>query len=234
MRQSLESRSGQPGENPDRRDLLTAIAIFVLAVATFAPTLTAEFLHYDDYWLVVNNERVMDGLSVDGLVYAFTASDAGYPKPLTLISWMMDADLSGGEPWSFHLTNVLLHAAGAAALFFFLRCATGSLWRSALLAALWAVHPLRVESVAWAAERKDVLSGLLGFLALWAYVLYTRRNQARFAVAGMLLLTLSLLAKPTLVTLPALLVLLDIWPLRRTSLLPPETGQPATWRRLGL
>ena len=128
---------------------------------------------------------------------------------------MLDSQFYGPKPWGYHLTNVLLHAATAIVLFLVLRRMTGRLWPSALVAALFAVHPLRAESVAWVTERKDMLSGLFFTLTLWAYVGYVRRRFSLARYLGiMFLFALGLMAKPAVATLPAVLLLLDYWPLR--------------------
>src|SRR5437667_8281692 len=148
---------------------------------------------------------------------AFTHVHAANWHPLTTIPHMLDRQLYGLQPWGHHLTNVLLHSAAAVFLFLALRELTKALWPSAFVAALFAIHPLRVSSVAWVAERKDVLSGVFFMLTLWAYarfVLSSRPSSGRYTMA-LLLFALGLMCKPTLVTLPFVLLLLDYWPLRR-------------------
>ena len=175
-----------------------------------------DFVNYDDNLLVYENPIVARGVTAHGLAWAFTTSAANMWYPLTWISYMLDSQVYGTQPWGYHLTNVLLHAATAVVLFLALRRMTGSLWSSALVALVFAVHPLRAEAVAWVGERKSPLSGLFFVATIAAYVAYVRRplSLARYlAVAG--LFTLGLLAKPTLVTLPFLLLLLDYWPLGR-------------------
>ncbi len=196
------------------------LAAGVLAGVTFlvfARALGAGFVNFDDPFYVTRNAHVTSGLSAAGTRWAFTTFDVFNWHPLTWLSLQLDATLFGTNARGFHLTNVLLHAANAAVLFLALRSLTGVFWRSAAVALLFAVHPLRVESVAWVAERKDVLSLFFGLLALWAYAAYARRPSAGryLAVAG--LFTLSLLAKPMLVTLPCLFLVLDWWPLRRLA-----------------
>lgn len=205
-----------------RRDWLTAVALAAVAFAVFYPALDYEFVNFDDDVYVTKNASVQGGLSARGVRYAFTSFDCSNWHPLTWLSLELDASLwrkADGTPDSsgFHQTSVLLHAANAALLFLALRALTGAYWRSAAVALLFAVHPLRAESVAWVAERKDVLSALFGLSALWAYASYVRRPSAwRYvAVAGPF--TLSLLAKPMLVTLPCLFLVLDWWPLRRVE-----------------
>ena len=155
------------------------------------------------------------GSPLENLRWAATAFHSGHWHPLTWLSLALDCELFGPVPGPLHVVNVLLHAANAALLFGWLAAATGSVRRSAVVAALFALHPLRVESVAWVTERKDVLSGFFFMLTLWAYVAYAARPTAwRYArvVAG---LALGLLAKPILVIVPFVLLLLDFWPLGR-------------------
>ncbi|HZQ47582.1 MAG TPA: hypothetical protein VFC07_11250, partial [Verrucomicrobiae bacterium] len=192
---------------------------FVLALITFAvfgQTLHHKFIDFDDNEYVYENPVVTRGLTIKGIAWAFAGAHAHNWHPLTWLSHMLDCQLYGLHPGGHHLTNVLLHTATVILLFLVLRQMTGTLWRSALVAALFAVHPLRVESVAWVAERKDVLSGLFFVLTVGAYVRYARRpwSAVRYGlVAG--LLALGLMCKPMLVTLPLVLLLLDNWPLQR-------------------
>jgi protein O-mannosyl-transferase len=191
--------------------------LLLLAVAlVFGQTLQHDFVDFDDQQYVVNNPQVVRGLTGDGLVWAFTASHAGNWHPLTWLSHQLDCQLYGLEPWGHHLTSVLLHAATAIVLFLVLRKMTGDVWPSAFVAAVFAVHPLRAESVAWVAERKDVLSGLFFMLTLGAYLGYARRPFSLFRyLLVVLLFGLGLMSKPMLVTAPFVLLLLDYWPLRR-------------------
>jgi tetratricopeptide (TPR) repeat protein len=154
-------------------------------------------------------------VTVEGIAWAFTQTHAANWHPVTWISHMLDCQFYGLNPRGHHLTNVLLHIATTILLFLVLRQMTGSLWRSAFVAAVFAIHPLRVESVAWVAERKDVLSGLFFMLTVWAYVRYVReRSPVRYGLM-LLLFALGLMSKPILVTLPFVLLLLDYWPLNR-------------------
>ncbi len=208
-----------------RRDWLAAAVLAGLAFAALAPALACDFVNFDDFTYVIRNAQVKDGLSAAGVRWAFTTSRAANWHPLAWLSLQLDATLFGPGPLGFHLTNVLLHAANAALLFLALRALTGAFWRSAAVALLFAVHPLRVESVAWVSERKDVLSAAFGLLALAAYAGYARAPSLRRYLAVVAALLLSLLAKPMLVTLPCLLLVLDWWPLRRAR-------EPRDWGRL--
>ena len=190
----------------------------VLVWAVFGQTLGFAFVDYDDPMNVTENPDVAGGLSWKGMGWAFTHAQVGHWDPLTTISHMLDCQFYGLDPWGHHLTNVLLHAVSAMLLFLLLREMTSAFWRSAFVAAVFAVHPLRVESVAWITERKDVLSGLFFLLTLWAYVWYVRQPGARgryLAVIG--LFAAGLMCKAMIVTLPAVLLLLDYWPLRRIA-----------------
>ncbi|MEN6405641.1 MAG: tetratricopeptide repeat protein [Thermoguttaceae bacterium] len=189
----------------------------LLAVALiFGQTLRYKFVNYDDNKYVTENPHVSGGLSAESVAWALTERHANNWHPLTWMSHMLDCQIFGTWAGGHHAVNVLLHAAVAIALFLTLRRMTGDFWPSALAAALFAVHPLRVESVAWISERKDVLSGLLFVLTLAAYVRYVRRPTAASAyLTVVVLFVLGLMAKPMLVTLPLVLLLLDYWPLER-------------------
>ena len=216
-----------------RTDAWRAIAVcacLVLAVLlVFSRTLSQGFSNIDDFAFVTNEPHVSGGFSWSGIAWAFSNGPAGEWYPLSMLSHMLDCQLYGLHPAGHHLTNVLLHAATAVTLFLVLWRMTGGLWPSALVAALFAVHPLHVESVAWIAERRDVLSGLLFMLTLGAYVEYIRhpRSLGRYlAVIG--LFALGLMAKQIVVTLPPLLLLLDFWPLGRFGQAQSITAQRAS------
>ena len=221
----------------DGRRAAVVCALLLLAVGlVFGRTVGHEFVNYDDGNYVSANPAVAGGLTAAGIRWAFTQRHADNWHPLTWLSHMLDVRLYGLNAWGHHLSSVLLHAAAAIALFLLLRSLTGRLWPSALAAALFAIHPLRVESVAWVAERKDVLSGLLFMLTLGAYVRYVRRPRSAVRyLAVFALFALGLMAKPMLVPLPLLLLVLDWWPLGRLA--PADTarrpGQRA-WRLGGL
>ncbi len=204
---------------PQRFQILAICALLALAVGlVFGQTVRHEFVNFDDNMYVYENPQVSRGLGAQGIAWVFTHSHGGNWHPLTGLSHMADCQLYGLNAGGHHLTNVLLHAAAAVLLFLVLWRMTGGFWPSALAAAVFAVHPLRVESVAWIAERKDVLSGLLFVLTLGAYVRYVRNP---FSLGRYLLLlavfALGLMAKPMLVTLPLVLLLLDYWPLGRMA-----------------
>ena len=213
--QSFSRANGQPVIAGIVCTLLAAIVFLV-----FGQTLRHEFINYDDQEYVYENPRITSGLSLDGIQWAFTHVHAGNWHPLTTISHKLDCQLYGVQPWGHHLTNVLLHVLAAVFLFLALRELTGVLWPSAVVAAVFAIHPLRVESVAWISERKDVLSGVFFMLTLWAYACYARSNRfspGRYATV-VVLFAVGLMCKPSLVTLPFVLLLLDYWPLRRVAM----------------
>src|SRR5208282_2995750 len=204
-----------------RRDQRWRVAglCLVLAAITFAvfgQTLTHQFVNFDDNDYVYDNPLVTGGLNMKGLAWAFTHADCQLYHPLTMLSFMGDYQLHGLHAGGYHFTNVLLHTASVILLFLILRQMTGALWRSAFVAAVFAIHPLRVESVAWVAERKDVLGAFFFMLTLGAYARYVRspHSPARYLVVAVAFL-MALLSKPTVVTLPFVLLLLDYWPLRR-------------------
>jgi protein O-mannosyl-transferase len=199
-----------------------AAGIALLAFAVFLPATLFEFNTYDDPDFVTANPHVQAGLTAEGFKWAWRSEVARNWHPVTMLTHMLDCELSGVRPGWPHLVNVLLHAANAALLFLVLSRMTQTLWRSAFVAALFAVHPLHVESVAWVAERKDVLSTLFWFLTLWAYARYAdgvkfQRSNFKFYALTFVLLAIGLMCKAMLVTVPFVLLLLDYWPLRRTK-----------------
>ena len=173
------------------------------------------FVNYDDSLYVTDNSHVQAGLSLQGVKWAFTTGENANWHPLTWLSHMLDVELYDLKPWGHHFTSLLLHILNTVLLFLLLARMTGSLWRSGLVAALFGVHPLHVESVAWVAERKDVLSTLFWILTMWAYVRYAEHPGVKRYLPVAVLFALGLSAKPMLVTLPFVLLLLDYWPLRR-------------------
>jgi len=177
-----------------------------------------EFINYDDNVYITDNAQVQEGLTSKGIIWACTTSHTGNWHPLTWMSHMLDCELYGLNPWGHHLTNVLIHLANTILLFLGLRWMTGAIWRSGLVAALFALHPLHVESVAWVAERKDVLSTFFWMLTMLAYVHYVNRPGGKRYLLVLVTFSLGLMSKPMLVTLPFVLLLLDYWPLNRFQL----------------
>ena len=186
----------------------------------FGRAITFPFINLDDAAYVYEQPLIARGFSWAGVIWAFTHVHSGNWHPLTSISHMLDCELFGLNPGGPHLINVFLHTVAVALLFLFLVRMTGSLWRSAFVSALLAWHPLRVESVAWISERKDVLSACFFFLTLLAWLHYVRTRNWIYYSLVLILFALGLMAKPMLVTLPFLLLLLDYWPLSRFSRLP--------------
>lgn len=198
-----------------------------LAAALVAATLLAYadvgqlgFVRYDDPQYVTENPIVQAGLSAEGMRWAFGTFAAANWHPLTWLSHMLDVELFGIRPGPAHRVNLALHVANVLLLFGLLRVWTGALWRPALVAGLFALHPMHVESVAWISERKDVLSTLFWLLSTAAWTRFVRRGSRGAYAAALLLMALGLLAKPMLVTLPFTLLLLDLWPFRRLGRVP--------------
>src|SRR5690349_11444493 len=197
------------------RTLAVCGALVVLVWLVFGRTLGSDFVNYDDNTYVYGNSLTRAGLSWSGLMRAFADTHTDNWHPLTLISHMIDCQLFGLKPGGHHFTNVLLHTIAVLLLFAFLRKTTARFWSSAFVAALFAIHPLRVESVAWIAERKDVLSGVFFFLTLISYADYVITPSLRNYIVVAIAFALGLMSKPMLVTTPAVLLLLDYWPLNR-------------------
>ena len=181
----------------------------------FGQTLWHDFINYDDPRYVYENTKITGGLGISGIAWAFTHIHSLNWHPITTISHMLDCQLYGLKAGWHHFTNVLLHTLAVMLLFLALQQMTGTIWRSAFVAAVFAIHPLRVESVAWIAERKDVLSGVFFMLTLLAYTYYVRLPRIRRYLLVLVLFACGLMCKPMLVTLPFVLLLLDYWPLDR-------------------
>ena len=197
--------------------LIVCIGLAVVVIGTYWPVRNYEFLHYDDDVYVTDNSQVKQGLSWQGIQWAFTTGHASNWHPLTWLSLMLDCELFGVKAGPMHIVNVMFHITNSILLFFILARMTKGVWQSAFIAALFALHPLHVESVAWVAERKDVLSTLFWLLTMLVYARYAERPSAGRYMAVLILFAVGLLAKPMLVTLPFVLLLLDYWPLGRFS-----------------
>src|SRR5271157_2887940 len=204
-----------------RQTWLICLGLALAVLAAYAPVWSAGFITYDDPVYVTSNDMVQHGVSWAGIVWAFSNVHASMWHPLTWLSYLVDSQLYGMNPGGFHFTNVLLHLANSMLLFLLLQRMTKARWPSALAAALFALHPLHVESVAWISERKDVLSTLFWILSVGAYVRYVEESAVKrpksktFYIGSVVLFALGLMAKPMLVTLPFILLLLDYWPLQR-------------------
>ena len=195
--------------------VLICAALVAATLAVYAPVRHLPFLLYDDEQYVTQNPPVQAGLTAASVRWAFTSFHASNWHPLTWLSHMADVELFGTSAAGPHVENALLHALNACLVFLWLAGLTGSIWRSAAVAALFALHPQRVESVAWVAERKDLLCACFGLLALLAWTRFAKRGSRVAYGAAFAAMTLGLLAKPMLVALPLLLFVLDFWPLRR-------------------
>ncbi len=235
--------TAKPNHKPlaERSVRTIALLLALLAFGAYWRAGTCEFVNLDDNVYVYENPVVTQGLTWDGVKWAFGADllfrtkYSDYWMPLTILSRMLDVEMFGLNPTGHHLVNVMLHAAGAVLTFVVLARLSGALWPSAFAAALFAVHPLHVESVAWVTERKDVLSTVFWWLTIWAYAEYRGKpTGGRYALI-LLPFTVGLLTKPMLITLPCVLLLLDVWPLRRIGLAEAFSGQAnAALRRVVL
>lgn len=211
--------------------LLVCVALIVLTTAAFWQINSNDFINYDDDLYIYQNDHIKDGLNRQSFLWAFTTTSNNNWHPLTWLSYMLDYQFSGLSPHGYHLTNLLLHLANVILLFLVFNRMTGALWPSAMVAALFALHPLHVQSVAWVAERKDVLSACFWFLTMWAYVRYTKRPVLTNYFLILFFFVLGLLSKPMLVTLPFVLLLLDYWPLARWPLTPQVAKNLATGKK---
>jgi len=212
--------------SPLRRKLPVLLLLTVATAAVYGQAWNFSFIHYDDPLYVTDNAIVQKGLTREGLRWAFTTNDANIWHPLTWLSHMLDVSLFGLAPGPHHLVNLLFHLLNTTLLFLVLKAATGACWRSAFVAALFALHPLHVESVAWIAERKDVLSTFFWLLAMGAYVLHARKPGIPRYLPVLLFFSLGLMAKPMLVSLPLVLFLMDYWPLGRLAPHQPKPVDP--------
>jgi len=206
--------------------LLICLVLTLGTAALYWPITSHPFIIYDDDVYIGANQHVRTGLSRANFTWAFTSGEAANWHPLTWLSHQLDCTVFGLNAGGHHLVNLLFHVANSLLVFIFLRGATGAVWRSAFVAALFAWHPLHVESVAWASERKDVLSTFFWLLTLIAYVGYARSRHWRDYLLTLFFFALGLMSKPMVVTLPFVLLLLDFWPLKRV------TDFPGNWTRL--
>ncbi len=196
-------------------EIYTILFLAALVISIYEPVRNFDFIGFDDRPYVSQNEHVMGGITWTGFKWAFTTFHEANWHPLTWLSLMLDGELYGGQAGGYHWTNVLFHLANTLLLFLVLHGMTGALWRSGFVAALFAVHPLHVESVAWVAERKDVLSGFFWMVTLGFYLRYVKSPSLGRYGAVVVSFVLGLMSKPMVVTLPLVLLLLDFWPLRR-------------------
>ena len=201
----------------DEKRATWAVCLFLVISTSivYGQMLNHDFVYYDDHGYVADNSVVKAGLTVAGLTWSFSTMFEEFWHPLTWLSLMLDTQLFGVNPGGYLFTNLVLHILNTLLLFFFLKRTTGSVWQSGFVAALFALHPLHVESVAWIAQRKDVLSTFFWMLTILSYGIYVQRPGCKTYLAVVLFLILGLMAKPMLVTLPFVLLLLDLWPLNR-------------------
>ena len=218
---------GAGGQAPNRSSLaLPVILILILIAAVFGQVAGHDFVNYDDPLFVSENLHVRQGLTLDSIRWSMTALDPNW-HPLTWLTLLLDVQLFGVRAGVHALINVLFHAIASVVLLLVLVRATGYLWRSAIVAMLFAIHPLHVESVAWISERKDVVSTLFFVLTLLFYVAYAQRKARRDWILALGMFILGLLSKGMLVTLPFVLLLMDYWPLRRVELLDDRRSRDA-------
>jgi tetratricopeptide (TPR) repeat protein len=199
-----------------RRNLLIGAVLVAVSLGLYAQTLGFSFVNWDDPLYITKNAQIQDGITKEGIAWAFTELDRSNWHPVTWMSHMLDCQIYGLDPRGHHATNALLHALNTLLIFALFAAMTRSPWRSAAVALFFSIHPLHVESVAWVSERKDLLSTLLGLLAMCAYVAYARRGHVYRYLLVVLFLSLALMAKAMVVTLPFVFLLVDYWPLRRT------------------
>jgi len=239
---------------PKQRGCLLIAVLFIAVVWTFLPAINNSFVGYDDPLYVTENAHVQQGLTWQSVAWAFSSGEAANWHPVTWMSHMLDYQLFGPQAWGHHLTNLFLHAISTVLLFLVLKRMSGALWRSFIVALFFGLHPLRVESVAWVSEKKDVLSTLFWMLTLWAYAEYTERKvqgpntelsgepmpgkrvtprpyaprsplpAPRYYALALLFFALGLMSKPMMVSLPFVLLLLDYWPLQRLRSGIPDQG----------
>ena len=210
-----KTRPTKKAKSPTSQVVGVCVFLALAVLVVFAQTARFQFVNYDDEESVYSNPVVAQGLSIKAVGWGFTHAQTSNWIPLTTLSHMLDCQLFGLSAGAHHLVNVLWHAANAVLLFLVLRQLTGRLWPSAFVAVVFAIHPLRAESVAWISERKDVLSGFFFLLAVGAYARQARKPSAGRYSLVVLLFALGLLAKTMVATLPFVLLLLDYWPLGR-------------------
>lgn len=211
-----------------RGECLVCLLLIVASLAAYRRVVGCDFVNFDDPVYVINNRFVLGGISVEGVVWALTATHIDFWQPLSWISHMLDCQLFGSQAGMHHLTNLLIHTANSILLFSLFKRMTGGLWSSAFVAALFLLHPLHVESVAWVSERMGVLSSFFGLLSMRAYARYTESHELRHYFSVLVFYAFSLMSSPILVTMPFILLLLDYWPLGRM-----QAGQPGKDKETG-
>jgi protein O-mannosyl-transferase len=223
-------------ERPQHLDKSTGLSLILLIGLTFAvfsPVVSFQFINVDDNVYVTDNDHVRQGLTWHNAAWALTTLEAAGWQPVTWLSHLLDVTLFGLHPGGHHATSLVIHVSNVVLVFLWLRSMTGAVWKSAVVAALFAVHPLALESVAWIAERKNVLSTLFLLLTLWAYVWYARKpGNLRYLLVALLFI-MGLMSKPMLVTLPFALLLLDYWPLGRLGFASKSAGSVQLEKAVG-
>jgi Flp pilus assembly protein TadD len=215
---SLQKRKNK--DSTKGNEFIICLSLVLVVLVVYWQVANHDFIHLDDIQYVIENPHVQAGFTRHSVVWAFTATHAANWHPLTWLSHMLDCQLYDLNPMGHHLTNLLFHLANTLLLFIVLKQMTGAIWRSGLVAALFALHPLHVESVAWVAERKDVLSTFFWLFTMWTYGRYVAAPGSRRYLLTLFVFALGLMAKPMLVTLPFVLLLLDYWPLGRFRVSP--------------
>jgi Flp pilus assembly protein TadD len=207
---------------------ILSILLVLITLAIYWDVQTYEFINYDDNKFIVDNEHIKNGFSLDNLVYAFTDVNTGIWQPVTWLSHTLDCQLYKLNPMGHHWNNLIFHLANALLVFFILHRMTGALYRSFFVALLFAVHPIQVESVAWVAERKNVLSTFFYLLCILSYIRYTKDKKIGRYFIVILLYALGLMAKPMMVTMPFIFLLLDYWSLGRFKISPESSGSQSS------
>jgi len=230
--------SNHKGKNTDKKigfkirpEIYICLFLVLATAAVYLQVRNHEFVGYDDDDYVSENARVQNGLTLDNVIWAFKTTHTGYWHPLTWLSHLLDVELFDVQSGRHHLTSVFFHILNSLLLFIVFRKMTGKVWQSGFVAVIFAVHPLHVESVAWVSERKDVLSMFFWMLALWSYARYTEHPQIHRYLPVMGFFLMGLMAKPMVVTLPFVLLLLDYWPLKRIQFNPLKKDKAiSAWR----
>ncbi|MGA9111573.1 MAG: tetratricopeptide repeat protein [Smithella sp.] len=212
--------------SPDRKKLIVYIVLAVVTLAVFWQVNQYDFINFDDYFYVTENSHIQSGITLDGIRWAFSTRYFELWHPLLWLSFMFDYQFHGLNAGGYHVTNLILHILSTLLLFWLFCRMTGALWKSAFVAALFALHPLHVESVAWIAERKDVLSAFFWMLTLCLYVYYTEKPVIKRYLLVVFSFVLALMSKPMVVTLPVIMILLDYWPLCRLQSRKDVTSMP--------
>lgn len=205
--------------------LIVCVMLVLLGVIVFGQLYDADFVHYDDSDYIVENEHIQEGFTAESIKWAFISGYASNWHPVTWLSHMLDFKLFGMKAGGYHIGNLLLHLINSVLVFLIFKRMTKGFWKSAFVAALFVIHPGHVESVAWVSERKDVLSSMFWFLTMWAYLFYTEKRTVKWYLLMLISYAIGLMAKPMLVTLPFVLLLLDYWPLERF--------EKFSWKNLG-